>query len=60
MQGAYASLGFAKSAADWRNLAILLAVVGSLLGANFFTKQYKAANVSRKRERALKELEKSD
>lgn len=60
MQGAYASLGFARSAADWRNLAILIGVVGSIIGANWATKRFKAAGVVRRREKALKELEKSD
>ncbi|GLI71465.1 hypothetical protein VaNZ11_016691 [Volvox africanus] len=58
--GAYASLGFARSPSDWRNLAIIIGVVGSLLGGNWVVKKVKASNVNRKRAAALRELEKSD
>ncbi|EFJ50017.1 hypothetical protein VOLCADRAFT_117033 [Volvox carteri f. nagariensis] len=58
--GAYASLGFARTPSDWRNLAIIIGVVSSLLGGNWVVKKVQASNVNRKRAAALRELEKSD
>lgn len=58
--GVYASLGFAKTTTDWRNLAILLFVVGGALGINWAVKEVGVARVNRKRQQALKELEKSE
>ncbi|PNH08416.1 hypothetical protein TSOC_005021 [Tetrabaena socialis] len=58
--GAYASLGFAKTPADWRNMAIVVGLVGSALGANFAVKKVKSSTVNRKRAAALRELEKSE
>lgn len=58
--GSYASLGFAKSATDWRNLAIVFGVVGTVLGVNWSVKRFKAAGVNRRREKALKALEKQE
>lgn len=58
--GAYASLGFARSPAEWRNLAIIAGTIGSALGVNWAIKKAKASNVNRKRAAALRELEKSE
>lgn len=59
-QGAYASLGFARTPTDWRNLAIIIGGIGSLLGGNWLVKKVQASNVNRKRAAALRELEKSN
>ncbi len=39
LQGAYASLGFARSPAEWRNLAIIAGTIGSALGVNWVIKK---------------------
>lgn len=54
------SLGLARSPADWRNIAIVVGVIGALVGGNAAVKSANTASVSRKRQRALKELEKSE
>lgn len=59
-QGSYVSLGLARSPADWRNIAIVVGVIGALVGGNAAVKSANTASVSRKRQRALKELEKSE
>ncbi|KAG2496030.1 hypothetical protein HYH03_005952 [Edaphochlamys debaryana] len=58
--GVYASLGFARTPADWRNLAILIGTVSTALGANWMVKKAKASSVNRKRAAALRELEKDE
>ncbi|KAG2445045.1 hypothetical protein HYH02_008913 [Chlamydomonas schloesseri] len=58
--GAYASLGFARTPTDWRNLAIVIGTIGTALGANWMVKKVKASNKDRQRERAYKELTKDD
>lgn len=58
--GVYASLGFARTPSEWRNLAIVVGTVGSLLGANWAVKKFGIVQTNRKRERALKELQKDD
>lgn len=57
--GRYLSLGLAKTETDWRNLAILVGVVGSALGINYAIKAAGVARVTRKRTWALEELEKN-
>ena len=59
-KGSYATLGFAKTTTDWRNLAVVLAVVGGLLGANSAVKSVTAARTTQKRRRALESLEKDN
>ncbi|GFR44549.1 hypothetical protein Agub_g5820 [Astrephomene gubernaculifera] len=56
--GAWASLGFARTPSDWRNLAIVIGTVGTALGANWMVKKVNASRVNRKRAAALRELEK--
>lgn len=60
VQGTYASLGFARTPTDWRNLAIVIGTIGTALGANWMVKKVKASNKDRQRERAYKELTKDD
>lgn len=57
-QGRYATLGMARSATDWRNLTILLTVVGGALGANWAVKSVTTARSQQKRKKALESLEK--
>lgn len=59
-QGAYLSLGIAKSSTDWRNIAIVAGLVTALLGGNWVYKATTSATVTRKRHRALQELEKQE
>lgn len=58
--GSYASLGIARSPSDWRNIAIVLGLVGAVVGGQAVMKASSKASVSRKRQRALKELEKDE
>jgi len=60
MTGTYASLGLARTPDHWRIIAIVGALVALLLGGNWVYKTSSSADVSRKRSRALQELEKSD
>lgn len=57
MTGRWVSLGIAKTPEDWRNAAIFIVLVGGLLGGNYGYKAYNSDQVSRKRVRALRELE---
>lgn len=59
-QGVYASLGFARTPSDWRNLAILVFLVGGFFGVNWSIKTFNTNQTNRKRVKALQELEKSD
>jgi len=58
--GTYVSLGIARTPTDWRNIAIVAGVAGSLLLGNWAVKQVTASRVTKRRQRALNELEKSD
>lgn len=57
-QGRYASLGFAQSGADWRNMIITIAVIGGLVGSNSMVKTYKTSRSAAQRKKALASLEK--
>lgn len=56
--GNYATLGLAKTPADWRNLAIVLVVVGSAVGINSAVKGASTARTNQRRKKALESLEK--
>jgi uncharacterized repeat protein (TIGR01451 family) len=56
--GSYISLGAMQSGKDWRNFAIFVGVIGGLLGANQLVKTFKSATTTRKRQKALADLEK--
>ncbi|KXZ46128.1 hypothetical protein GPECTOR_46g197 [Gonium pectorale] len=58
--GSWASLGFARTPADWRNLALVIGIVGTALGTNWAVKKVNANQASRKRAAALRELEKTE
>ncbi|GAX77811.1 hypothetical protein CEUSTIGMA_g5254.t1 [Chlamydomonas eustigma] len=58
--GTYASLGLARTPEHWRNIAVVGGLVALLLGGNWVYKASSSAAVSRKRSRALQELEKSE
>ncbi len=59
-QGSYASLGICRSPADWRNMAVFLGIVGTLLGVNYGYKAMGTRTSSTKRKKALAELEKDE
>lgn len=56
--GSYASLGMAKSPSEWRNVAVIVGVLGAIVGGNLAFKSVSSAKHSRKRSKALRELEK--
>lgn len=58
--GVYASLGFARSSADWRNMSLVVGVIGALLGINWGIKKVGLAKTNRRREKALKDLAKDE
>jgi translocon-associated protein subunit beta len=60
LQGSYASLGICRTPTEWRNMAVVLGIVGGLLGLNWGMKQAKTSSSSTKRRKALQELEKDE
>lgn len=58
--GSYVTLGLAHQPEHWRNISIFVAVVGGLIGANEAVKAMSSTTKTRKRTRALKELEKDE
>ena len=58
VQGNYATLGMARTPTDWRNLAIVLFVVGSAVGINSAVKGASTARTNQRRKKALESLEK--
>jgi hypothetical protein len=59
-QGRYVTLGLVQTPAGWRNLGLLVLVVGTLVGGNTAASRMKASRTERNRARALQELEKSN
>jgi hypothetical protein len=57
-QGRYATLGMARTPADWRNLTIFIVLVAGALGANSMYKSANTARTDRRRKQALASLEK--
>lgn len=57
MAGRWASLGLATTTTDWRNIAIAVVLIGGLLGGNVGYKAFNSNQTTRKRARALRELE---
>jgi hypothetical protein len=58
--GSYSTLGLAHTPEHWRNILIFVVVVGGLIGANEGVKAMSSTTKTRKRTRALKELEKDE
>eukprot|EP00955_Chlamydomonas_euryale_P063599 358723-Chlamydomonas_euryale.AAC.3 len=57
-QGTYVSLGMCRSLADWRNLLIVVGIIGGVVVGNSMFTTMSTAQTSRKRSAALRELEK--
>jgi translocon-associated protein subunit beta len=60
LQGSYVSLGVARTPTDWRNISIVLVLLGAVVGGQFIMKKASSASTNRKRQRALQELEKDE
>ncbi len=60
VQGAYISLGICKTESNWIQMSIVVGLVALLLGGNWAYKASNRASVTRKRHRALQELEKTE
>lgn len=58
--GTYVSLGMARSPADWRNMFIIAAVVGIVVGGNYAFSSMTTAKTSRRRQKALQDLGEKD
>lgn len=58
--GRWVTLGMARTPTDWRNLAIVLLVVGGAIGGNSVYKQGSKARTDRQRKKALESLEKDE
>mmetsp|Transcript_7726 Transcript_7726/g.23204 ORF Transcript_7726/g.23204 Transcript_7726/m.23204 type:complete len:224 (-) Transcript_7726:368-1039(-) len=56
--GTYVSLGMCRSLADWRNLLIVVGIIGGVVVGNSMFTTMSTAQTSRKRSAALRELEK--
>lgn len=60
MQGTWASLGMARTPKDWRNILIVVGIVVAGVGGNYAMTTVSKSTVSRKRNKALSELEKEE
>mmetsp|Transcript_1865 Transcript_1865/g.2867 ORF Transcript_1865/g.2867 Transcript_1865/m.2867 type:complete len:231 (+) Transcript_1865:53-745(+) len=58
--GQYASLGICRTPEQWRNMAAVCAILGTLLGVNQAVKSFGVRTTNTKRKRALRELEDKD
>lgn len=57
LQGKYASLGFARTPTEWRNLAIFIGTISALLGGNWAVKAIGTSRTDSRRKAAVASLE---